>query len=865
MKTDALRQLYLDFFKSKAHKIFPSDSLVPSDDASLLFTGAGMNQFKPYFLGLKKDVKRAASCQKCLRTADIGCVGKTAYHHTFFEMLGNFSFGDYFKEEAIEWGWEFVTKELKLSKEKLWVSVFQDDDEAFNVWKTKIGLPESKIVRMDAVDNFWPSNAKLDGPNGPCGPCSEIYAGEAPGKGVEIWNLVFTQFDRQSDMTLLPLPQKNIDTGMGLERTASVLQDVDSSFDIDAFKAIRKELKALLKSGQDERRRENAVMDHIRAAVFCIADGVAPSNIGRGYVIRKLIRAASDHMAKAGVLESGTLNKLVPAVVDTMRFAYPELAKLEKNIKQIIQNEEASYLEVIHTYVPQLKRELASLKKDEAVEALAFKYRDTYGVPYDNIVECIEQSGFKLNLERFNEYLEGQKKKSREGTKITSEIFSKDHSYVLIEGLPSTEFLGYTKLESEAKLLRIVRDDKSVPVLKTGEEGLVFFDKTPFYAESGGQVGDTGEISARGLKASVFDTQWIEKCAMHQVKVDQGVLEAGNIYTLKIDFQRREDIMKNHTATHLLHGALRKVLGGHVKQSGSLVAPDRLRFDFTHFGAVGADKILEIENLVNVQIQKNTKLDKKLMSKDEAMKEGAIAFFGEKYGEDVRVVCVGDFSKELCGGTHLNSTGEIGFFKITSESSIQAGVRRIEAVTGRWAEKLLLQNKQELKAIIDEFRIEKETNILGKIKEVKRYVEILKNKAFSLASNKLVEESKNKIEKAKDIKGIKCWDFTLSGADLNLIKKDLAVLDSQNYSYAGVIYSTFFGQPSYYIVGSGDSVQRGLNCNEIIKNVNQKINGQGGGRPNFAVGGLKEPPSPEKINDIITAGTANIINAIQRI
>lgn len=838
MKTDTLRQRYLDFFKSKAHKLFPSDSLVPMDDASLLFTGAGMNQFKPYFLGLKKNVKRATSCQKCLRTADLERVGQTAYHHTFFEMLGNFSFGDYFKEEAIGWGWEFVTKELKLPKETLWVSVYEEDGEAFDLWHKKVGLPAEKIIRMDAVDNFWPSNAKTDGPNGPCGPCSEIYVGRVPGKGVEIWNLVFTQFDRQSNATLTPLPQKNIDTGMGLERTAAVLQGVESNFDIDTFAEIRKKLKKLLKPGSNGRTHENAVMDHLRAAVFAISDGVVPSNLGRGYVIRKLIRAASDHMQKAGAFEPGNLSKLVPTIVGVMGAAYPELLGAERNLTQVIQSEESSYLNTLSTYGPQLKRELAGLKKDADVEAVAFKYRDTFGMPYDYIVSCVEQSGFTLNLKHFNDLMEKQKKKSRESTKIASEIFSSDHSYALIEGVPATEFLGYARLEAPAKLLKIIRDGGPQPDLKTDEEGLAFFDKTPFYAESGGQVGDTGEVSGNSARAAVSDAQWIESCVAHKVRVDQGTLETGKTYVLKVDSERRGDIMKNHTATHLLHSALRKVLGDHVKQSGSLVAPDRLRFDFTHFSAVSASQITEIETLVNQEIRKNVALEKKVMTKEEAVKQGAIAFFGEKYGDQVRVVTVGDFSKELCGGTHLNSTGEIGLFKILSEGSIQAGVRRVEAVTGRGAARFIENAREELRTMSAAFGAASEA-LPSRLKELAQKIDRSKSSLRNAVLNQLKSAAEAKLGQSPEVNGVKLFVWKEKSANPELFQKTFEHLKSLNIPFAALWESEAAGKVSLVVGCSAELAQKGFHAGKIVKEISSVVEGNGGGRSELAIGGGK--------------------------
>ncbi|HXV18641.1 MAG TPA: alanine--tRNA ligase, partial [Candidatus Omnitrophota bacterium] len=594
--TDQLRQRYLDFFKSKDHRVFSSDSLVPADDPSLLFTGAGMNQFKPYFLGLKKDVKRATSCQKCLRTADLDRVGKTAYHHSFFEMLGNFSFGDYFKEDAIAWGWEFVTKELSLPKEKLWVSVFEEDDEAFDIWKKKVGVPEPRIVRMGPEDNFWPSNARIDGPNGPCGPCSEIYVGETPGKGVEIWNLVFTQFDRQSDATLKDLPQRNIDTGMGLERTAAVLQGVASNFDADNFKRIRQGLRSLMGSGHDN-THENAAMDHARAAIFSIADGALPSNEGRGYVVRKLIRLGSDHFEKAGAPKARrTFFKLAPFIVEVYGGVYPELVDRQKTILSILENEEKAYDE-------SCRRAESARQGSMSADEFAFMLYDTYGLPVDKIKDKFAKESLSFNEEKFIHYLNEQRERSRASSKIAGEIFSTKGNYGLVDDIARTEFTGYHGIEGEGTLLRVIRGSEKVASLKAGEEGLLIFNRSPFYAESGGQVGDTGVITGKNFKATVLDTQYLEKAIAHKVRVDEGEAREGQNYHLKVDGERRDDIMKNHTATHLLHSALRKVLGEHVKQSGSLVAPDRLRFDFTHFKALEPAVLLKIEELVNAEVK----------------------------------------------------------------------------------------------------------------------------------------------------------------------------------------------------------------------------------------------------------------------
>ena len=856
MKTSELRQAYLEYFRAKEHKVFPSDSLVPHNDASLLFTGAGMNQFKPYFLGLKKDVKRAASCQKCLRMADLDRVGKTAYHHSFFEMLGNFSFGDYFKEEAIAWGWEFVTKVLKLPEKKLWVSVYREDEEAFKIWKNEIGLPESKIVQMGPEENFWPANAPKDGPNGPCGPCSEIYVGETPGKGVEIWNLVFTQFDRQSDGSLKPLPQKNIDTGMGLERTASVLQGVDSNFDIDIFSEFRKELKGLLKKGSNETAHENAVMDHARAAVFCITDGALPSNEGRGYVVRKLVRLGCDHLTQAGA-ESGHFKDAVVMVARMMGDAYPEIIKKQNEIVKVIEYEENAILEITRTKVPKFERKLAAYlrehsvsgkDKPQAIAEIAFEAYDTDGVSKEIIKDRVAKAiapGLLYNktFEFFDQLINQQKDRSRASSKIAGEIFKKSDLYGLTEGLPATEFFGYAGCEGGGKLLRVLGDD------------LWVFDRTPFYAESGGQIGDTGKILGNGVEADVLDTQAHEKIVLHKVSVKKGKPEPGKSYELKVDAQRRADIMNNHTGTHLLHAALRKVLGEHVKQAGSLVAPDYLRFDFAHFKGLTPDELAKVETMVNEEIRKNTPLNKQEMTREEAAKSGAIAFFGEKYGERVRVVSVGDFSKEFCGGTHLRSTGEIGLFRVVSESSIQAGVRRIEAVTGRWAQKLEEERKKEVEDLCAMFGTGKEGLADEIIKRSKRVAE-LRNRLAQITGEKMKQSLARELSRTAAVNDTKLVVMTADGATVEIIKIAADYLKIQPGQNAALFTSRADGKVTFAVAGSGDFVSRGFNAGAIVKKISPVVEGSGGGRPEFAVGGGK---NISKISEAVEMGRKAIL------
>ena len=803
-----------------------------------------MNQFKPYFLGLKKDVKRATSCQKCLRTADLDRVGKTAYHHSFFEMLGNFSFGDYFKEEAIVWGWEFVTRELGLPKEDLWVSVYQDDDEAFELWKKKVGLPDSRIVRMGAEDNFWPSNAPTDGPNGPCGPCSEIYVGKTPGKGVEIWNLVFTQYDRQSDGSLPPLPQKNIDTGMGLERAAAVIQRVEANFDIDTFAALRQELHALLKKGAAERAHENAVMDHARAVTFSIADGALPSNEGRGYVIRKIIRLATDHLSKAGAVTPGTLHQLVPGVIRIMGAVYPELADRQKTIQSIVENEEKAYFEAC-------RRAETARQGSMSAEEFAFMLYDTYGLPLDRIHAKFKKEGKSFEEKTFEAYLNEQRDRSRTSSSITANIFSADSKIALADGLLPTEFTGYETLKSEAKLLRAFRGEESVPALRPGEEGILIFDRSSFYAEAGGQVGDTGIIEASGFKASVTNTQWAEKCIAHKVRVENGNAEVGKSYKLLVDVSRRADIMKNHTATHLLHSALRKVLGDHVKQSGSLVAEDYLRFDFTHFSALSPDQTAEVERLINDEIRKNITLDKQVMSKDEAIQKGAVAFFGEKYGDKVRVVSVGDFSKELCGGTHLETTGLIGTFKIVFEGSIQAGVRRIQAVTGRAAEAYLREKETELKKIMTEFGAKDSEELKASLAGTSLKLKNLRGKLIGLADTALKEETHKVLSAAPKVGEAKLVCIEAPRADADLIRSDYEYLKKEEPLFAAFFSAPFDDKVTYAVAASQGMVQKGFNSGDVVKDIAAAVKGSGGGRPDFAVGGSKSGTSA---SDMLATG-----------
>jgi len=702
LKTSELRKKFLEFFKKRDHKVFASDTLVPdTDDVSLLFTPAGMNQFKPYFLAEKRDISRATSCQKCLRTGDLERVGQTAYHHTFFEMLGNFSFGDYFKKEAIEFAWEFITRELSIDEKDLWVSVYRDDEEAYSIWKDAIGVSEEKIIKLGENSNFWPANAPSDGPNGPCGPCSEIFfdKGESIGCGrsecnpdcscgrfVEVWNLVFTEFNRVGVNKLEPLPQKNIDTGMGLERMAAVLQGKDSNFEIDilqpAVDLVGKILK-VKKEAKESKALINAIVDHVRAATFAIADGVYPSNEGRGYVIRKIIRRA---LLKARGLgnKQPFVFKLPKPFAKFMGDTYPEIKKKQDNISKIIASEEEKYFLMIKEGEAQV-----ALMKGLTPEDV-FRLYDTYGLPLEVIKEFAEAKGFSIDEKRFEALLKEQQERSRKKSMFDANIF-KAGEFELKE---ESEFIGYDKLEGKGKILKLFVDNIEKELIKKGEQGLVVLDKTPLYPESGGQLNDKGKISTKSGEFKVDKVFKVADAIIHQGSVISGEIKKGGAVA-SVNKERRGALARAHTATHLLQAALRQVLGEHVVQQGSLVDEDKFRFDFTHFNRLADQEIEAVEKLVAKFIANTDKVEKKELSLEDAKREGALAFFKDKYHNDVRMVSISDYSKELCGGTHVNNTSQIEKFAITSESSISSGIRRIEASVGKENSVSLLNRRRE--------------------------------------------------------------------------------------------------------------------------------------------------------------------------
>ncbi|MBL7158538.1 MAG: alanine--tRNA ligase [Candidatus Omnitrophica bacterium] len=827
MKTSEIRKKYLDFFRSKRHEIVPSDSLVPRGDPTLLFTSAGMNQFKEQFMARGITYRRAASCQKCLRTGDLERVGKTSCHHTFFEMLGNFSFGDYFKKEAILWGWEFMTKELGIKKEKLWVSVYKDDKESYNIWKDVIKLPEKRILKLGPEENFWPANAPKDGPNGPCGPCTEIfYDLGANGKDlVEVWNLVFTQFNRKSDGSLEPLPSKNIDTGMGLERIAAVMQGVKTNFEIDIFTPIIEELKAYsLKLKAED---INAIADHIRAVTFAIADDVPPSNEEKGYVIRKLIRRAYMR-AKA---DEPFLYKLVHVVVEAMKDAYPELQDRREGISLIVKEEEERFKHTLSLAMPILHDELKAVKKGVLKGEVIFKLVDTYGLPLEVIEQEAGKKKIKTEQKTFLKLMNGRRELSKKKSKIEEDIFAGN----AFRDAPIPECSRNMPLKAKiafmAKgkgIIKKAKKDDTVQILTNPQSSL-------FYTEAGGQIGDKGIIrvykgkegtirSGKQGVAEILNTVKIGERTVHFAQVTEGTISTGDMAEVIIDSERKKLIARNHTATHLLHSALRKVLGAHVHQAGSLVNADRFRFDFAHGKKLTDREIERIEELVSVEIKKAVPVKKEEMSLDKAKEEGAVALFGEKYEKTVKVITCGDFSKEVCGGTHIDNTKDIELFKITRESSIASGVRRIEAVTSSRA-KDWLEDRKKQKAKIEQLDKQKE-------KEKKEEKELLE---------KAKENVDEIIKKAKDIGGVKVIAEEIKNSNMGILRKLAGAIKSKEENLFLALAASEGGKVSIVLSVTKGVASKGIDASAIIKDIAKIVEGSGGGRADFAQAGGNNP------------------------
>ncbi|MFH1269624.1 MAG: alanine--tRNA ligase [Candidatus Omnitrophota bacterium] len=836
MKADILRDKFLNFFKARKHRVVESDSLVPRDDPTVLFTPAGMNQFKRQFLGHLTGFSRAATSQRCLRTDDLDKVGKTCGHHTFFEMLGNFSFGNYFKEEAIVYAWEFLTQELKIPKDRLWVSVYKDDDEAYKIWKDKIKLPENKIVKLGDKENFWPSEAKQKGPNGPCGPCSEIFFDQ-----VEVWNLVFTQFNRKEGGALEPLPKKNIDTGMGLERLAAVTQGVKNNFETDLFQPI---IKEICSSAQDAitqgKEPVYAVSDHIRAIVFAVYDGVLPANDGRGYVVRKLIRKSVLHLRQSLGMKKPFLHKLVPIVAEIMKVPYPELSSRRENIAQLILAEEKNFIATLESGKSLFEDKFKDLAKEndsEEAGLVAFELYDTYGIPFELTKGWASKNGISISEDRFNQELARQKTRSKTQSAMKGDVF--DIKELHLSGA-KTSFLGYAKYETKAKIVKIIKDSAPVKKVSKGEEVKVILDKTVFYPESGGQLGDTGKLIKGKNIFQVKDTQKFDKVIVHKGVVLEGVFKPGDELKSCVDIERRLAIARNHTATHLLQAALRKVLGAHVQQQGSLVAEDRLRFDFTHFKDIGRDELARIEEEVNSYIINNNSLKTKTLTLREAKKQGALAFFGEKYEQKVRMVAVGDFSKELCGGTHLESSGQIGLFKIISEGSIASGVRRIEAVTGETAYKRVKEDEGLLGEVCAILGVPAE-KLTREIQKRLTQIKELEKKLNAQGLDAIKGSLDGIIGEAQDINNIKVIARSIENMDMDLLRKTVDLIKEKTGN-AVIALGSVMDKRALLVMGvTPDLIAKGFDASALIRDIAKTIGGSGGGRKDFAQAGGNNP------------------------
>ena len=843
MKTDELRDKYLSFFESKGHRRVASDVLVPTWDPSVLFTPAGMNQFKDHFLGkVKLDFTRATSCQKCLRTGDIENVGRTAYHHTFFEMLGNFSFGDYFKREAIRYAWDFITGTLGIPAERLWVTVFRDDDEAADIWLKEIGVSPERFTRLGEKSNFWAM-----GDTGPCGPCSEIFydhgahiPGGPPGspdedgdRYVEIWNLVFMQFDRSSDGTLTPLPKPSVDTGMGLERIAAVMQGVHSNYDIDLFRNLVSAAADVTNQKSVDSPSLRVIADHIRACAFLIVDGVLPSNEGRGYVLRRIIRRAIRHGYKLGQGDP-FFYKLVQVLADQMGGAYPELVANADHAMRVLKQEEERFAETLSTGMALLETEIAALPSKVIPGATVFKLYDTYGFPVDLTADVARERGLAIDQAGFEQAMDAQRERARAASR-----FGVDLRGGLTLDTPST-FCGYDALEGVGTVTALFKDGAPVKALAQGEAGHVVLDATPFYAESGGQVGDVGVLQADNAEFTVADTVKLGKAHGHVGTVTRGELNVGDRVQARVDAATRQATVLNHSATHLLHAALRKVLGTHVTQKGSLVAPDRLRFDFSHFQAMTPDELEQVERLVNAEIRRNAPAETKLMPYEAAVAAGAMALFGEKYEDEVRVLKIGEFSTELCGGTHVHRAGDIGLFRIVSEGGVAAGVRRIEAVTGEDALDHAAAAETTLKQVAALLRgtpsdvEEKIRQLLDKQKKLERDLAAMKSR---LASGQGVDLA----ESAVEVGGAKVVAARVDGADAKSLREAVDRLKDKLGSAVIVLgVPTEDGKVALVAGVTKDLVGR-VKAGDIVGAVAAQVGGRGGGRPDFAQAGGTEP------------------------
>lgn len=849
--TAEIRQAFLDFFHSKGHQVVASSSLVPHNDPTLLFTNAGMNQFKDVFLGLdKRNYSRATTSQRCVRAGgkhnDLENVGYTARHHTFFEMLGNFSFGDYFKHDAIQFAWELLTSEkwFALPKERLWVTVYESDDEAYEIWEKEVGIPRERIIRIGdnkgapyASDNFWQM-----GDTGPCGPCTEIFYdhgdhiwGGPPGspeedgdRYIEIWNIVFMQFNRQADGTMEPLPKPSVDTGMGLERIAAVLQHVNSNYDIDLFRTLIQAVAKVTGATDLSNKSLRVIADHIRSCAFLIADGVMPSNENRGYVLRRIIRRAVRHGNMLGAKET-FFYKLVGPLIDVMGSAGEDLKRQQAQVEQVLKTEEEQFARTLERGLALLDEELAKLSGDTLDGETAFRLYDTYGFPVDLTADVCRERNIKVDEAGFEAAMEEQRRRAREASG-----FGADYN-AMIRVDSASEFKGYDHLELNGKVTTLFVDGKAVDAINAGQEAVVVLDQTPFYAESGGQVGDKGELKGANFSFAVEDTQKYGQAIGHIGKLAAGSLKVGDAVQADVDEARRARIRLNHSATHLMHAALRQVLGTHVSQKGSLVNDKVLRFDFSHNEAMKPEEIRAVEDLVNAQIRRNLPIETNIMDLEAAKAKGAMALFGEKYDERVRVLSMGDFSTELCGGTHASRTGDIGLFRIISESGTAAGVRRIEAVTGEGAITTVHADSDRLSEVAHLLKGDS-NNLADKVRSVLERTRQLEKELQQLKEQAAAQESANLSSKAIDVNGVKLLVSELSGVEPKMLRTMVDDLKNQLGSTIIVLATVAEGKVSL-IAGVSKDVTDRVKAGELIGMVAQQVGGKGGGRPDMAQAG----------------------------
>lgn len=852
-----LRKMFLNFFESKEHLVMKSFSLVPNNDKSLLLINSGMAPLKPYFTGQEiPPRKRVTTCQKCIRTGDIENVGKTARHGTFFEMLGNFSFGDYFKREAIHWSWEFLTEVVGLDPDRLYPSVYVDDQEAFDIWNKEMGIAPERIFKFGKEDNFWEHGS------GPCGPCSEIYydRGEKYGCGspdctvgcecdryMEIWNNVFTQFDNDGNGNYEELEQKNIDTGMGLERLASVVQDVDSIFDVDTIKALRDKVCEFAgveyKADADKDVSIRLITDHIRSATFMISDGIMPTNEGRGYVLRRLIRRAARHGRLLGI-DGKFLAKLSATVIEGSKDGYPELEEKKEFIFKVLTQEEDKFNKTIDqglSILASMQDEMKEAGKTVLSGADAFKLYDTYGFPLDLTKEILEEAGYTIDEEGFKASMEEQRVKARNAREVTNYMGADATVYDEIDASVTSEFVGYDRLTHTSKISVLTTESEIVEAITEGQNGTIFVDETPFYATMGGQEGDTGIICTEDAEFTVTNTiKLLGGKIGHVGNVTKGMFKVGDSVTLEVAEKERANTCKNHSATHLLQKALKTVLGSHVEQKGSLVTPDRLRFDFAHFSAMTPEELEKVENIVNTEIAKNVPVVTEVMNIEQAKATGAMALFGEKYEEDVRVVSMGDFSKELCGGTHVSNTGNITTFKIVSEAGVAAGVRRIEALTG---DGVFCYYKEVEKELAEAVKAAKSTpaNLKEKIEHMQAEMKALQSEIESLKSKAAKDALGDVMNQVKEVNGVRLLATAVEDVDMNGLRDLGDQLKEKLGEGVVVIASSASGKVNLIAMATDEAMAKGAHAGNLIKGIAALVGGGGGGRPNMAQAGGKNP------------------------